>query len=219
MTIFSYHIRLVCKILPRFPRAMDSARRATNPRLRALHHRGGPEAAHRLFDLAYDELRAQARRLRLRHDAGPALNTTALVHEAYLRLAHRDPAPWRDREHFLAIAATAMRHVLVDGARRRRAQKRNGLRRRTPYDDDRLGASSPTLAVGGWEVEVLDLDAALQQLEALSPRLAAVVELRFFGGLTVEETAGVLDLAPRTVDRDWFKAKAALQTFLEEAAA
>ncbi len=187
-----------------------------NPRLRAACGHGGAGAADHLFALVYDALRAQARRLRHRHGAGPTLNTTALVHEAYLRLGGSGPVPWHDREHFLAVASMAMRHVLVDYARRRRALKRSGLHPRARLDHEVVAAARPTLAVGGWAVEVLDLDAALARLEALSDRLAAVVELRFFGGLTVEETAGVLGLGPRTVDRDWHKAKALLQLFLEE---
>ncbi len=185
--------------------------------LPAPQRTAAPSEADRLFALVYDALRAQARHLRQRRGSSPTLNTTALVHETYVRLAHADPPPWRDREHFLAVAASAMRHVLVDYARRRHALKRSGRWHRTPLGDAAL-AGPPTLAVGGWGVEVLDLDAALGRLEALSPRLAAGVELRFFGGLTAAEAAAVLALSPRTVERDWLKAKALLQLFLEEAA-
>ncbi len=201
---------------PLYPNAVPTS--TSNSRLHTALRCGDPEAADRLFALVYDELRAQAHRLRLRHGAGSTLNTTALVHEAYLRLAGRNLTLWHDREHFLAVAATAMRFVLVDRARKRQALKRSGLRHREPLAEDDFAGSSPTLAVGGWEVEVLDLDAALERLEALSARLAAGVELRFFGGLTAEEAARVLGLSSRTVDRDWFKAKALLQLFLEEAA-
>lgn len=188
---------------------------ATVSRLLAAHRSGDPSAADRLFALVYDDLHDRAHRQRRRLDAGETLNTTALLHEAYLKLADRSEAAWNDRFHFFAVASTAMRHILVDYARRRRALKRGEGRRRDCLTEADLAAPT-TLLADGYALEVLDLDTALDRLEALSPRLKEVVELRFFGGLTIEETAEVLGVTKRTVDRDWLKAKGLLQLFLDE---
>lgn len=166
--------------------------------------RGGePGAFDQLLPLVYDELRSAARSQLRRRRAGQTLDTTALVHEAYVRLVDRTRAEWRDRGHFLAVAAVAMRHILVDHARRRMAQKRGGDAVRVTLDEARVGRDAPV-------VEILALDQALDALAALNERLSKLVELRFFGGLTVEETAGVLDVSERTVKRDWRKARAFL---------
>lgn len=154
-----------------------------------------------VYAAAYDELRRIARGQRHR---GPAvtLTTTALVHEAYLKLLGMDGAP-DDRAHFLSIAARAMRHILIDRARERGAGKRGGGRPVTSLDDH-------AGAVAALSEELLDIDRALTKLEGVSPRLAQVVEWRFFGGMTEEETAAALGVTVRTVRRDWQKARAFL---------
>ena len=153
-----------------------------------------------LFPLVYDELKRIARRHRRAAGSGDTLSTTELVHEAYLRLARAAPGGWRDRAHFFATASRAMRHLLVDFARRRKALKRGGDLRRVS-----LGGEAAALEL---EVEeMLALDVALDRLDAMSPRLRQVVELRFFAGLPEAEIAGTLGVTTRTVERDWTKAR------------
>jgi RNA polymerase sigma factor (TIGR02999 family) len=163
---------------------------------------GDKEAAGVLFPIVYGELRRLARGQRRRLRAGETLNTTAVVHEAYLKLVDAPQVSARDRQHFLALAARAMRQILVDHARRQRALKRGGEARHTPLDGSTL-LEAPAR-------DVLGLDDALNRLAALDPRLVQLVELRFFTGLSVDETAAVLGIAPRTVDRDWQRARAFL---------
>lgn len=169
-----------------------------------------PESLDELVSIAYQEMRAIAhRRLRaLVPGGGGTLSTTALVHEAYLKLADASRPGAHDRAHFLAIASLAMRHVLVDRARERNAQKRGGIRQRVTLDDVEL-------AVDADADVLLQLDEALTSLAAFEPRLAQVVECRFFGGLTDAETAGALGLTTRTVQRDWVKARVLLRRALE----
>ena len=138
---------------------------------------------------------------------GGTLVTGALVHEAYLKLASAEQPAWRDRSHFLAIAAVAMRQILVDRARARAALKRGGTQARVTLDED-------ALAVDDDPVALLEIDEALDQLAAVSPRLARVVELRFYGGLSEEEIALALGLTVRTVQRDWSKARMLLRRAL-----
>ncbi|HVS64334.1 MAG TPA: ECF-type sigma factor [Thermoanaerobaculia bacterium] len=170
---------------------------------------GDSTATGRLMPLVYDELHAMARHQLRRSRPGQTLNTTALVHEAYLKLVQPARADWNDRSHFLAIAATAMRYIVVDYARRRSAQKRGGGAHHTSLD-------ASELRIEGRVVETLALDQAIEQLAAVSDRLARLVELLFFGGLTEEEAAGVLGLSERTVRRDWRKARAFLSRVLDE---
>lgn len=169
---------------------------------------GDREAAERLFALVYDDLRVLARRQLARLNPGQTLAPTVLVHEAYLRFAHRSAPHAVNRQHFLGIAACAMRNIAVDYLRRARAAKRGG------------GATLPIegdLPVGhdGSPVDVIALDEALTELERLDPRQARVVELRFFGGLELSEIATVLETSERTVKRDWQKARAFLHSMLE----
>ena len=133
--------------------------------------------------------------------------TTELVHEAYLKLVDQSQAEWRDRAHFLALASVAMRHVLVDRAKGRAAVKRGGDRRRVSFDEGRIGADDQSEAL-------LQLDEALERLAAAEPRLARVVEYRFFGGLTEDEIAEALAITVRTVQRDWAKARMLLRRAL-----
>jgi RNA polymerase sigma factor (TIGR02999 family) len=162
-----------------------------------------------LLPKVYDELRELARRRLRDEQAGHTLNTTALVHEAYLRLSSLDDGQWRDRAQFFALASTVMRHVLVDYARRRSAEKRGGSRSAVTLDPDRL-AIEPRLP------EFLAVNDALDQLAVLDPRLVQVVECRFFGGLTARETAEALGTSLRTVERDWMRARAYLQELLAD---
>lgn len=174
--------------------------------------RAGDEAAlDRLYSLFYDELRAVARRqLAYRH--GVTIQATELVHEAYGKLAGRPLGALHDEAHLLAVAARAMRQVLVDRARRRQADKRGGQDRAVTLTDSHLGVA---VALD----DVLTLDAALDRLDRLNPRLRQTVELRFFGGLTEEETAAVLGCTERTVRRDWTKARLFLHRELHSLAA
>jgi len=155
---------------------------------------GGAGAQDRLFRLVYAELKRLADRYMRAQPVAHTLQPTALVHEAYLRLMEK-PA-YKDRAHFLGTAARAMRSILVDLARARRAQKRGGLRERVPLAEADKGARDPT-------EEILAVHEALDQLAAEDPVLARVVELRFFGGLTVEETAQVMEKSERTVYGAW----------------
>lgn len=154
-----------------------------------------------LLPVAHEELRGLAEFILRRRRAGNAMRTTSLVHDTYLRLARSSSATVRDRGHFLAVASRAMRCVLVDHARRDRAAKRGGGRRRVPLDE----GLAPAEVAGR---DVLAVDAALLRVGAIDPRKARLVELRFFGGLTIEETAEVLDVSPATVKREWTLAKA-----------
>ena len=176
--------------------------------LLAAARQGDGSATHRLMTLVYDELRAMARR-QLRHRRpGQTITTTALVHEAYLKLVDQNGVPWQDRSHFFSVAALAMRHILVDSARRRVAKKRGGEDIRVVLDEFRVSGDEPDPEARA--VEVLAVDRALTSLAALDERLSRLVELRFFAGMTEEETAQVMGTSERTVRRDWRKARAFL---------
>jgi RNA polymerase sigma factor (TIGR02999 family) len=163
---------------------------------------GVPEALDEVLPLVYRELHRTAQRaLALR--PSDTLSATALVNELYLKLAGSDHVAWRDRAHFLAVAAVTMRHVLVDRARRRVAKKRGGVRRAVTLDEGVLAAETDAASL-------LDLHDALDRLAALDERLARVVECRFFGGMSEQEIAEALFVTERTVRRDWVKARALL---------
>ena len=162
-----------------------------------------PEAADELYRAVYARLRSMARG-RLKHGLpGGTLGATALVHEAYLRLVDSSAADWSDRNHFFAVAATAMRQIIVDEARRKVSQKRGGDKRLVALDDERVGQGSSL-------VDLIDVDEALRHLEQIDARLCRVVEMRFFAGYSVEEIAEALGSSTRTVKRDWRKARALL---------
>ncbi len=162
---------------------------------------GDKEALDRLVPIVYDELRRQAARY-LRHErAGHTLQTTALIHEAYLRLIDQKNVHWQNRAHFFGIAAQLMRRILVDHARTRKRAKRGGSDIRVPLEDAVAIARAPQL-------DVVALDEALNRLAEIDEQQGKIVELRFFSGLTVEETAEVLGISPATVKRDWSMAKA-----------
>ena len=182
--------------------------------LLAAASQGDGGAMDRLMVLVYDELRAVARRQLRRWRPGQTLDTTALVHESYLRLVDQAGASWQDRSHFLSVAGVAMRHILVDAARRRAAKKRGGEGVRISLEESRPGWSGPD--GDSRAVEILALDEALTSLAARNERLSRLVELRFFAGLTEEETAETLGTYERTVRRDWLKARAFLFHVLSE---
>ena len=164
-----------------------------------------------LVPLVYGELRRQAGRALAGEDAGHTLQPTALVHDAYLRLDDQRRMRWQNRAQFFGVAAELMRRVLVDYARAREAAKRGGgATQVTLGDADGVAMASPEPAA-----EVLALDAALQRLARLDPELARLVELRYFGGLTIEETAEALGVSPATVKREWTAARAWLHTELK----
>ncbi len=158
-------------------------------------------AIDRLFPLVYEELRRGAHRELGRQRSGETLRTTALVHEAYLKLVDQARADWRDRTHFLATAARAMRHILIDYARGQQALKRGGDRVQVTLNDELTGSEERADTL-------IALDEALTELAELNPRLGQIVEFRFFGGLKEAEIASVLDISERTVQREWRKAKA-----------
>jgi RNA polymerase sigma factor (TIGR02999 family) len=162
---------------------------------------GRSAAMEELIHAAYGELRRTARRELARRRPGDTLDTSALVHEAYLKIAASEGVSWNDRRHFFAVAATAMRQIIVDDARRRTTAKHGGGLRRVTLDERRLVPERDA-------AELVALDQALDRLAELNPRLSQVVSCRFFAGLTVSETATAMGFSPRTVDRDWEKAKA-----------
>jgi RNA polymerase sigma-70 factor, ECF subfamily len=173
-------------------------------RLLADASAGKREALDALLPLVYDELHRQAAAYMRRERPGHTIQATALVHEAYLRLMKEPHTRWHNRAHFCAIAANSMRQILVERARARRRLKRAGDQQRITLSDAIPAATPEAL-----DVEVLD--AALTRLTELDPELARVVELRFFGGLSIEETAEVLGVSPATVKRSWATARAWLK--------
>ena len=162
----------------------------------------------RLVSLVYDELRRIAHRHIAARGRADTLQTTGLVHETYLRLVDHSRAQPSDRAHFLALASLAMRHILVDRAKARRRLKRGGDARQVTFDEGRIAADDQPEAL-------LQLDEALERVAGTHPRLTQVVECRFFGGLTEEETAEALGVTVRTVQRDWVKARVLLRRALD----
>lgn len=161
---------------------------------------GDGSALELLMPLVYDELRRLARQCMRRERAGHTLQTTALVNEAYLRLVNSSRVDWHDRAHFFAIAAQLMRRVMVDEARRRHYQKRGGEVTRVALDEALVAAPQP-------EVDLLALNEALDRLAQFAPRKCRVVEMRFFAGLTIDETGAVLGVSADVVKREWRTAK------------
>ncbi len=163
--------------------------------------RGDKEALDKLMPVVYDELRRQAARYLRREQAGHTLQTTALIHEAYVRLVDQRNVQWQNRAHFFGIAAQMMRRILVDHARTKKRAKRGG-------SDVKVSLADATIPVKERDLDVVALDEALTRLAAIDEQQSRVVELRFFSGLTVEETAEVMGISPATVKRDWSMAKA-----------
>jgi RNA polymerase sigma-70 factor (ECF subfamily) len=163
--------------------------------------KGNQEAADKLIPLVYKELHRLAEAYMRRERVDHTLQPTALVHEAFIKLVQHHSIDWQSRAHFFGIAAQVMRRVLVDHARGHLRQKRGGVQRRVAMDETLVFAPEQS-------EELLQLDEALERLAELDPRQGKIVELRFFGGLTVEQTADLLGISPKTVKRDWSMAKA-----------
>jgi RNA polymerase sigma factor (TIGR02999 family) len=187
----------------------DSARGAITSLLKS-DPRNGP-VLDRLFPLVYGELRLMARRHLVDERGNHTLSPTALIHEAYLRLVDQTWASAEGRGYFFGAASRAMRQILVEHARRRVRKKRGGKEQAIPLEEHHL-------TVDGFDAELMAMDDALRELEGIVPRVAQVVEYRFFGGLSVEETAEALGISARTVKRDWMLAKAWLYRKLRGAA-
>lgn len=168
---------------------------------------GDRSALDRLFPLVYEQLRAVAHNRLAAERADHTLNTTALVHETYVKLVDQTRVRWQDRSHFFAVAARAMRRILVDHARRHATARRGGSLQRVPLDVANLSLRERADTL-------LEVDAALERLTKLDPRLGEVVEYRFFGGLTEDEIAEALGVTSRTVRRDWVKARGLLYAWL-----
>jgi RNA polymerase sigma factor (TIGR02999 family) len=169
--------------------------------------RGEPGALGELVEAVYPELKRLAHFQFSREAHGHTLNTTAIVHEAFVRMAS-GKGRWKNGKHFLRAASTVMRHLLVDHARRKRAEKRGAGDAPLALDEERIGSVDDSLAV-------LALDNALKDIAEIDPRLEKIIECRYFAGLTVQETAEALDMAVRTVERDWQRAKGYLLEMLE----
>jgi RNA polymerase sigma factor (TIGR02999 family) len=179
----------------------------TITRLLSDFENGDRAALEALFPIVYDELRSVARRQRRNWNGEETLGTTALVHEAYLKLVDSDHLGARSRIHFLRVAAMAMRQILCNYARDQRAEKRGGTSQKISIDA--MGDGKARIELSDEQSETLsELDDALRRLDKVYARLAAVVECRFFGGLTIEETADALDISTATVKRDWSLARA-----------
>lgn len=189
---------------PRQQAGSDPERSDPAPTRLAGGRRVSPEE---LASLVYDDLRRIAASF-FRGSQGQTLQPTALVHEAYLRLADQERADWQNRAHFLAVAARMMRRVLIDAARARGAEKRGGALQRVTLLTDVHGEGSE-------RIDLLELEDALQRLGKVKPRFVRIVELRFFSGLTTREVADVLGLSERQVTKDWRMARSYLEVFLE----
>jgi RNA polymerase sigma factor (TIGR02999 family) len=187
-------------LAPRRPTLSDGISEVT----RLLKQHGGSNATMlgELMPLVYEELRVIASRQLGASGSAHTLNATALVHESYLKLVNERDCTWQNRAHFLSVAAVAMRHILVSYARRRNAQKRGGSIPIATFDEAVMGAREVRAD------ELLALDEALERLDRVSPRQRAIVECRFFGGLTHEEIAEVVGISVPTVQRDWRLARA-----------
>jgi len=170
---------------------------------------GEQECLHALVPVVQQELHRIARNLMRKERSGHTLQTTAVVNEAYLRLIQQNEMSWQNRAHFFAVAARLMRQILVDYARQNGAQKRGGARLQVPMEEALLFSPAKS-------AELVALDEALKKLTVIKPRLTEIVELRYFGGLNVDEAAEVLKVHPNTVIRDWALAKAWLKRELEQ---
>ncbi|MCB0418492.1 MAG: sigma-70 family RNA polymerase sigma factor [Bdellovibrionales bacterium] len=171
------------------------------------YNTGDPQALEQLLPLIYGELKQLAGAYMRRENSDHTLQPTALVHEAYFRLVDQKGVEWKNRSHFFGIAAQLMRRILIDHARKKIAHKRGGKDIRVPFDEAKHGENSFS--------DILLLDDALKRLKELEPRQAQVVELRCFAGLSIEETAELLQTSPATVKRDWTVARAWLHSELQ----
>jgi RNA polymerase sigma factor (TIGR02999 family) len=197
--------RLVPGILPAGPTvAMEPPTPGDVTRLLIEWKHGDAAALDRVLPLIYAELRRIASRHLRRERPGHTLQPTALVHEAYLKLVQATELDWRDRAHFFAVAARVMRQILVDHARARQAEKRGGAFQKVSIEE----VAAPGVTA---DIDLLALEKALGRLGDFDPQQGRVVELRYFGGLTIEETAEVIGISPATVKREWMMARAWLR--------
>jgi RNA polymerase sigma factor (TIGR02999 family) len=187
---------------------MPESRTGTVTRLLAQVRDGDGDALDRVVRLVYEEMRAMAKAQRRRWDGDETLDTTALVHEAYLKLVDHSSQDWRDRAHFLAVASRAMRHILIDYARRRQAARRGGDRKRLSLHELETALSDPQDPADARDEALLALEESLERLEVKSERQSRIVECRFFAGMTIRETAEVLGVSHATVERGWSAAQA-----------
>jgi RNA polymerase sigma factor (TIGR02999 family) len=176
-------------------------------RLLILWSGGDKDAFDKLLPIVYRSLQKIARRHLNRERSSHTLQTTALVHEAYIKMVDQNSVHWKNRSHFFAIASQAMRRILIDHARKQTAEKRGG-------EEQKLSLEDINAALVGPGKNLLDLDEALIELEKVDPQQSRIIELRYFGGLTVEETAEILQISPRTVAREWAMARAWLYSYL-----
>jgi RNA polymerase sigma factor (TIGR02999 family) len=208
--------------MPRETASTRPARDVSDPHQqtvsRLLHqlNAGDRRAFDALLPLVYGELRVLAERQRRRWEGDDTLNATALVHEAYLRLVDQSRPEWSNRAHFLAVAATAMRQVLLDYAKRRQADKREGRRQRIPLEELENGLRGGEGAADVRPEAILALDESLERLARHDARKSRIVECRFFGGMSIEDTAEALGMSPATVKRGWAMARAWLYRDLAE---
>jgi len=184
---------------------MQHTDQATVTRLLDAIRAGDHDALNALFPLVYQEMRVQAQAQRRRWHGNHTVNTTALVHEAYLKLIDRTQIRWNSRAHFLGVAAKAMRHILIDYARQRQRKKRGGGQPHVPFVDVEGQVADPGAFSLSEEraTALVALDAALERLQGLNERQSRIVECRFFGGMTIPDTTEFLGLSPATVKRDW----------------
>ncbi len=198
------------------PEAMAPSEQESVTRLLLAVREGDREALNALFPHIYDELHALARRRRARWHGDFTVNTTALVHEAYLKLADQTSADWSSRAHFFAVAAKAMRHILIDYAERRRARKRGGDVEKVSLEADRDVVEEAIALTDDQADQLVALGEALKTLERAHPRQAQIVECKFFSRMTNQETATALGLSESTVKRGWLLAQAWLHRQIEQ---
>ena len=195
---------------------MSEDRSSTVTRLLVRIREGERDAFDDLLPLVYDEMRELARAQRRSWEGDETLDTTALVHEAYLRLVEQTSPGWKDRAHFLAVASRAMRHILIDYARRRQAAKRGGGRRRLSLEEIESSLDGGEDPAEARDEALLALEESLTSLEEESERQSRIVECRFFGGMTIRETAEALEISTATVERGWAAAQAWLYRDLKQ---
>jgi RNA polymerase sigma factor (TIGR02999 family) len=195
---------------------MNGTRHSTVTQLLEEVRAGSTTALDQLFPLVYSELKERANAQRRGWQGDETMNTTALIHEAYVKLAAADEPDWQSRAHFLAVSARAMRQILIDYARGKKAQKRGGDRVAVTLDERKLEDPSPEITDERAE-SLIALDESLKRLSRRAERQGRVVECRFFGGMNIADTAAALDVAAATVERDWAMAKAWLYRDMQQA--
>lgn len=195
-------------MIPQQPGSSDPSQSSIVDHLLQQLADGDREAFNKLLPLIYDELHYLAGQHRRRWSGDETLNTTAIVHEAYLRLAGAPQPAWRSQPHFMAVASRAMRHILLDHARQQQRQKRGGDQERVPWHEVEAALKSGAHAAEARAEALIALDEALRRLEQHDTRQSRIVECRFFGGMSIEETGDALGISPATVKRGWTMAQA-----------